>query len=975
VQINIYNIERTALLYSGSFISKIFDFIFYMKSRLFITLSVFLIASFVITSCGEQKATEFSVGYDKFTLDNGLEVIFHKDESDPVTAVALTFHVGSAREIEGRTGFAHLFEHLLFLESENLGKGGLDQMSSRIGGSGANGSTSRDRTNYFQTVPNDALEKMIWAEADKLGYFINTVTESVLAKEKQVVKNEKRQGVDNQPYGHASYVVNKNLYPEGHPYSWQVIGSLEDLQNATLQDVKDFYNRWYVPNNATLVIAGDFDSEQAREWIHKYFDEIPRGEEIEPLDDQPANLRETKKIYYEDNFARLPELRMVWPGVDLYHDDAYALDILTQLLSDGKKAPLYQVLVEDKELTSNVFMRNGNSEIAGEISLISRAYPGTELNEVEAAVTEAFAKFEEERFTNDDLNRIKAGIETNFYNGLSSVLGKAFQLAQYNIFAGDPGYINEDIQKTLAVTKEDVIRVYEQYVKEQPFVATSFVPQGQAGLTLENSVKADVEEEQIVAEGRGEQFDLPEETEYERTPSSFDRTVEPPYGETPVPAIPDVWETELANGLDVYGIENRELPLVEFEITVEGGLMLENPDKVGVSSLMATMMTRGTAKKTPEELEEAIDLLGASINVSAGRQSITIRGNSLARNYDETMALVEEIILEPRWDEREFDLAKQSTLSQIAQQSANPNSIASNTFNKLLYGEDHILSFNPIGTTNSVETITIDDLQLYYNDYFSPSVADMHVVGAINQDDIVSSMAMLEEAWEAKSVELPEFDLPEAPESSTVYFYDVPGAKQSVLRFGYLAMPETDPNFYPATIMNYKLGGGGFASRLTQELREGKGYTYGIRSGFSGSDIAGPFSISSGVRTNVTYESAALVKQILEEYPNTFTDEDLENTKSYLIKSSARQFETSGSKLNMLENISSYGWAPDYISERQETVHSISKEEIQNLANTYANPDRMIWLVVGDARTQMDRLEQLGFGKPVLVNETFAEGN
>lgn len=944
-----------------------------MKPRILSLFSALVMSAFLISSCSQQE-TEFSVDYEKFTLDNGLEVIFHKDDSDPVTAVALTFHVGSAREIEGRTGFAHLFEHLLFLESENLGKGGLDQMSSRIGGSGANGSTSRDRTNYFQTVPNDALEKMIWAEADKMGYFINTVTEAVLAKEKQVVKNEKRQGVDNQPYGHANYVIGKNLYSEDHPYSWQVIGSLEDLQNATLQDVKDFYNRWYVPNNATLVIAGDFDSEQAKEWVHKYFDEIPRGEEIEPLADQPSSLDQTKKLFYEDNFARLPELRMVWPGVDMYHEDAYALDILTQLLSDGKKAPLYQVLVEEKELTSGASMYSSNSEIAGEISFVTRAYPGTDLNEVEAAVNEAFARFEEEGFTDDDLNRIKAGIETGFYNGLSSVLGKAFQLAQYNIFAGDPGYINEDIQKTLAVTKEDVMRVYETYVKDQPFVATSFVPQGQTDLVLEGSELAEVSEEEIVANAEGEQFELPEETEYERTPSSFDRTVEPPYGETPTPAIPDVWQAELDNGLQIYGIENTELPLVQFEITLKGGLILEGSDKVGVSSLMADLMTKGTANKTPEELEEAIDLLGANISVSAGRQSITIRGNSLARNYEETLALVEEIMLEPRWDEREFELAKQSTLSQIAQQSANPNSIASNTYNKLLYGEDHILSYNPIGTTTTVESITLDDLKSYYENYFSPSIADMHVVGAIDKSQVVASLSSIGDRWESKPVEIPEFELPEAPESSTVYFYDVPDAKQSVLRFGYLAMPETDPDFYRATIMNYKLGGGGFASRFTQELREGKGYTYGIGSGFSGSDIAGPFTISSGVRTNVTYESAALVKEILEEYPETFTDEDLENTKSYLIKSSARQFETSGSKLNMLSNISAYGWSPDYVRERQEIVQNMTQEEIRELARKYANPNKMIWLVVGDAETQMDRLEQLGFGEPVLVNEYFEEG-
>ncbi|MDX1754240.1 MAG: pitrilysin family protein, partial [Salinimicrobium sediminis] len=271
------------------------------------------------------EATGFEVDFETFTLDNGLKVIFHVDRSDPVVAVALTSHVGSSREKEGRTGFAHLFEHLLFLESENLGKGGLDKLSARIGGSGANGSTSRDRTNYFQTVPNDALEKMLWAEADKLGYFINTVTEPVLAKEKQVVKNEKRQSVDNRPYGHTQYVIDKNLYPKDHPYNWQVIGSLEDLQNATLGDVKEFFNRWYVPNNVILTVAGDFDKDQAKGWVEKYFGEIKRGPAIPELKKQPANLQQTKKLYYEDNFARLPELTYAWPTVPSYHKDAYAL--------------------------------------------------------------------------------------------------------------------------------------------------------------------------------------------------------------------------------------------------------------------------------------------------------------------------------------------------------------------------------------------------------------------------------------------------------------------------------------------------------------------------------------------------------------------------------------------------------------------------------------------------------------------------
>jgi zinc protease len=938
-------------------------------------ISSFLLLIAALLFTFNTQAQDFSVDFEKFTLDNGLEVIFHEDKSDPVVAVALTFHVGSAREKEGKTGFAHLFEHLLFLESENLGKGGLDKMSSRIGGSGANGSTSRDRTNYFQTVPNDALEKMIWAEADKLGFFINTVTEAVVAKEKQVVKNEKRQGVDNRPYGHVNYVVGKNLYPESHPYNWQVIGSLEDLQNATLADVKEFYNKWYVPNNATLVIAGDFDFEQAKAWIHKYFDEIPRGEEITPLEDQPASLSETKKLFYEDNFARLPELRLTYPAVDIYHEDSNALDILTELLASGKKAPLNQVLIDEKELTSGVFFFSNNSEIAGEMSLIVRAFPNTDLNEVHSAVFEAFERFKEEGFTDSDLDRIKAGIETQFYNGLSSVLGKAFNLAQYNIFAGDPGYINKDIQKTLAVTKEDVMLVYEQYIKGKDYIATSFVPMGQADLALDGSMPAEVVEEVIAESGADEQFELPEETEYERTPSSFDRSVEPPYGNSPELAVPEVWSFTLDNGIPVHGITNSELPIVQFELRIKGGLMLEDMDKIGVSNLLAEVMTRGTANKTPEELEEAIDELGASINIRSGRQAITISGNTLARNFEATMALVEEMLLQPRWDETEFNLAKQSTLSAIAAQSADPNSIASNTFNSVVYGEDNILSKNPIGTINTVESITLDDLKAYYESNMSPSVADFMVVGAINEQEVNKVLRGLEENWSGADVQIPEFVKPEPIAEPTVYFYDVPGAKQSVLNFGYLAMPETDPDYYPATVMNYILGGGGFASRFTQELREGKGYTYGIRSGFAGNELPGAFQISSGVRTNVTLESAALVKQIMEEYPSTFTEADLATTKSFLLKSNARRFETLGAKLNMLYNVSTYGWDADYVKERAQIVRDITIEDISELAREYANPNTMIYVVVGDAETQIHRLEELGFGKPVLVNEVVKEGN
>ena len=465
------------------------------------TTKVFALILCLLTASSStpaQTRPTFEIAYEKFTLPNGLEAIFHVDRSDPVVAVSLTAHVGSAREKAGRTGFAHLFEHLLFLESESLGKGGLDKLTARIGGSGANGSTNTDRTNYLQTVPKDALEKMLWAEADKLGWFINTVTEPVLAKEKQVVKNEKRQGVDNNPYGHTSYVVDKALYPADHPYNWQVIGSLEDLQNATLEDVKEFYRRWYVPNNVTLVVAGDFDTVQARKWVEKYFGEIKRGGDVAPLAKSAGVVKETVKLYHEDNFARLPELTLNWPTVEDYHPDSYPLTVLANYLSRGKRAPMYQVVVEDKKLTSNVSMFSSTAELAGQMSLSVRAFDGKDLDEVATAIDEAFARFEKDGIPERDLNRIKAGLETQFYNSLSSVLGKGVMLAQHNIFANDPGFVEKDIRNVLAVTPADVTRVYQKYIKGKNYVATSFVPKTKLPLALEGSTKAEVVEEKIV---------------------------------------------------------------------------------------------------------------------------------------------------------------------------------------------------------------------------------------------------------------------------------------------------------------------------------------------------------------------------------------------------------------------------------------------------------------------------------------------
>lgn len=946
--------------------------ILFRTNMKFIKVSLVVICLLSVTVFAQKKPAAqpvFKVDFQKFTLANGLEVVFHIDRSDPVVSVALTANVGSAREKAGRTGFAHLFEHLLFLESENLGKGGLDKMSSRIGGSGANGSTNRDRTNYFQTVPKDALEKMIWAEADKLGWFINTVTDAVLAKEKQVVKNEKRQGVDNNPYGHTNYVIDKALYPEDHPYNWQVIGSLEDLQNATVPDVQEFFRRWYVPNNVTLVIAGDFDPAQAKGWVEKYFNEIKRGEEVQPMAKRPGVVKQTVRLYHEDNFATLPELTRTWPTVERYHPDSYALNVLSSYLAEGKKAPFYKVLVEDKQLTSEVGIYSSNSELAGEFQLTVRAFDGKDLDEVSKAADEAFAMFERDGISERDLARIKAGQETQFYNSLSSVLGKGFQLAEYNIFAKDPGFVTKDIQNILAVTPADVKRVYDKYIKGKPYIATSFVPKGKKELALKDSKKAEVVEEKIV-QGAEDVVDPTANAEYTKTPSSFDRSKEPAYGTPPAVKVPMVWQHVQKNGMTVFGIQNTEVPLVQFEIVIAGGQVNDQFTKHGTANLTARMMTQGTKNKTPQELEEAIQQLGAQINVNAGVEDIRVGVTTLAKNYDATLALVQEILLEPRWDAKEFDLAKQSVISQIRQQQANPNAIAQNQYNRLIYGEGDIRAESILGTPGTVNAITIDDLKEYYAKAFVPASARMNYVGSLPQAKIVTSIKGIDTKWKNPAPDNARYTAPvPQPAKPGVYFYDVPGAKQSVIRVGYRALSQVDKDYYPATVANYILGGGGFASRFTQELRETKGYTYGIGSGFSGTMERGTFTIQSGIRSNVTLEATQLVKKILDDYPTTFTAADLDTTKSFLVKSNARAFETAGAKLGLLENIGKYGWKPDYVKGRELIVKNMTVKEINDLSRKYFDSKNMVWLIVGDAKTQLGRMKELGLGEPILLNK------
>jgi zinc protease len=936
------------------------------KSIMILGIFVF-VSGLMMTSCSKSTEPEksFEIEYEKYVLDNGLEVVLHEDHSDPIVAVATVVHVGSQREKPGRTGFAHFFEHISFNDSENVPRGANRKLIPELGGS-RNGGTWSDGTIYYEVVPRDAFEKILWIDSDRLGFIINTVTEEALEREKQVVKNEKRQNVDNRPYGHTDAIIRANLYPEGHPYSWTVIGSLPDLQAATLDDVKEFYDQYYGANNCTLVIAGDIDIQETKTLVDKWFSEIRRSPDVEPLPAMPAVLSESKSLYHEDNFAKLPELRVVFPTVESYHEDSYALDVLAEILTGSKKAPLYNIVVEEKKLAPRISAYQSSNELAGEFRFMVRANAGVDLDDVYAAITEGFARFEKSGFSDKELLRIKALTETRLYNGVSTILNKAFQLSRYNEYAGDPGFISVEAERMQNVTREDVMAVYEKYIKDKFYVMTSFVPKGQKDLILHGAEVAEVYVEPSSEGEAYEQVSQGAEAEYEKTMTKHDRS-EPPLGEPPLLNVPSVWTDTLSNGLEVLGIENDEVPLVTFGLTLKGGHWLDSIEKAGTANLLTDLMMQGTKNRTPVELEEAIGLLGANISVFASSEEIVLSASTLARNFEATMDLVEEILLEPRWDVAEYERLKRELETSLKDRESNPNAIASMVSSRLLYGDEHIFGVPASGTVETAARITMEDLKKFYEKNFSPSIASFQIGGDVDKDRVMNALSDLDSRWPSKDVSFPEYPLPTESRGSKVYFIDIPNARQSIIFIGKLALSAKDEDHNNLTYANMVIGGGS-SGRLFQLLRIEKGYTYGAYSFIGNTLEVSPFQAYTSVRNNITLESLQLMRSLLEDYKSTFTQKEMETTKNMVIKNNTRAFESLFAKLGMLRRMSKFDLPADFIDQEQSELISMTLEDFHKMIDHYMNEDEMFYLVVGNGQTQLQRMEKLGYGPPILLD-------
>lgn len=904
----------------------------------------------------EKKGNEIVIPFEKYVLPNGLTVIVSEDHSDPIVHVDVTYHVGSAREEIGKSGFAHFFEHMMFQGSDHVG----DQQHFKIiteSGGTLNGSTNRDRTNYYQTVPSNQLEKMLWLESDRMGFLLDAVTQHKFEIQRSTVKNERGQNYDNRAYGLAGEVTSKALYPYGHPYSWLTIGYVEDLNRVSLQDLKNFFLRWYGPNNATLTIAGDVNAGEVISLVQKYFGSIPRGPEVEPVKLEPVKLQENRYTSYVDNYAKLPLVQITYPTVPNYHKDMAALACLAEVLGQGRNSLLYQNMVKpQKALQATAY--SSLDELAGTFTLVAIPLPGHDLKEMETLIQQSINQFETRGVTDEDIGKFKAGSESRIIRSLESVSGKASQLAAFETYTGNPNMIRTLLDMYSKVTKADVMRVYRQYLKGKPAVITSVLPKGKEDMIAApdnfvvdttNYTRPDYQYEGL---------------KYVKAKDSFDRSIMPKEGPNPVVKVPDFWRGKVAGELETIGVENNEIPMVNLIIYFKGGRLMEQNDlsKAGVAGMFAAMMNEDTKNKTSEEISAELEKLGSSIRISSGIDATVVSLQSLSKNLPATLAILREKLLEPQFTDDAFSRIKRQTLETIKNSKSQAAAVANVVFDKINYGTGNVLGLPANGTEETVANISLDDIKKYYADDFSRADAKVVVVGSVKEKEILPQLGFLAELSQ-KKIDLPETPAPQQVEKGTIYIVDIPGAAQTEFRVGYVTgMPyDATGDFYRAYLSNYNLGGA-FNSRLNLKLREEKGWTYGARSGFAGNKYTGTFTFSSGIRANATDSALVELLNDLKQYAqNGPSEEEVEFMKNSIGQSDARNYETGFQKANFISRILMYNLPPNFVEEQTRILKEISVDELKALAKKYYDTGKMNILLVGDKKSFLPGLSNLGY--------------
>ena len=902
----------------------------------------------------KAEAGKTVIPYQKYTLSNGLTVILHEDASDPLVHVDITYHVGSGREELGKSGFAHFFEHMMFQGSENVADEQHFKLVTEAGGT-MNGTTNSDRTNYFQTVPVNQLEKMLWLEADRMGFLVDAVTQEKFEVQRETVKNERGQRVDNRPYGRLNERVSEALYPAGHPYSWPVIGFMDDLNRVNVNDLKAFFLKWYGPNNATLTIGGDIDVAATLALVEQYFGSIPRGPEIGMPEKPTFVLEEDRYISMEDN-VHLPLVYMSYPTVSVRHADEAPLDVLSSILGGGKTSLLYKNLVKN-QLAVQASVGHPCAELACTFTLLALPHPasGKTLADIEKVIRDSLVEFEERGVQDDDLAKVKASMEASFIFGLQSVSGKVSQLAANQTFKGNPNYIEKDIARYANVTKADVMRVFKKYIKDQHSVIMSIVPKGKLDLIAakDNFTPA--------PRSKGEASKTSAESlTVRKATDNFDRSKIPTAGANKAVAVPQMWQETLANGIKVLGTQSIETPTTSLLLKIPAGHYYSDKEKAGVVSLLASVLNESTTERSAEAMSNELQKLGSSISIYAGTQYLNINVSTLTKNLDATMALVNEKLMKPAFVEAEFDRNKSNAIQGAINSKKDSGYLASTAYRQLLQA-DNIAAISSQGTEQSLKNITLADVKAFYQQQVKPTNSQLIVVSDLKEAVLVKSLNVFS-TWEGKGESL-ELSLAKPDtKAGVIYLVNKDGAAQSAIRIGKRSITQDiTGEYYKSYLMNFPLGGA-FNSRINLNLREDKGYTYGARSGFSADKFSGSYTASAEVRADATDKSIVeFVNEINGYREKGITAEELSFMRNAINQQDALRYETPRAKLGFLAQILEHNLTPSFVKERAEIVKTITVEEINALAAKHLNLAEMVMVVVGDAKTLKPQLEALGY--------------
>jgi zinc protease len=903
-----------------------------------------------------KQGNEIVIPYEKYMLPNGLTLLIHEDHSDPVVHVDVTYHVGSAREEIGKSGFAHFFEHMMFQGSDNVADEQHFKIVSDAGGT-LNGTTNRDRTNYFETVPVNQLEKMLWLEADRMGFLLDAVTQKKFEIQRSTVKNERGQNYDNRPYGLAGETASRNLYPYGHPYSWLTIGYVEDLNRVDVNDLKNFFLRWYGPNNATVSVGGDIKPADVIKLVEKYFGNIPTGPEVKPVVVPPAILSSDRYASYTDNYAKLPLLLVQYPTVPNYHKDMGALACLAQVLGQGKNSVLYQQLVK-KQLALQAASFSQLSELAGEMTIQLVPSPGKTLAKMDSLYRAALDSFEARGVTDEDVAKFKGGIESQLINGLQSVSGKISQLAAFQTFTSNPNKIADLIKMYQSVTKEDVMRVYNQYIKDKHAVFLSVLPKDQEKLiAAENNYKIDSSSYTAPDYGYAG-------LKYAKAKDNFDRSKIPGTGPNPTVKVPKFWRKDMG-GIKMIGTESKEIPTVTLTVTIPGGHLLQANDtaKIGLAQMFGAMMNEDTKNYTAEQMAVELQKIGSSVNVSSNFDGITFNIQTLRKNIDQTLSLLQERMFNPKFTDQAFNRIQKQALESFKQTKADPAAVADLVFAKVNYGPNSILSMSEDGTEHTVRNLKLSDVENYYNNYMTSQGVKVVVVGDITQSEILPKLAFLNKLPN-KKINLPKVNATaSAVDKTKVFLVDIPKAAQSQFRVGYATGVKYDAtgDYYKSRLLNYPLGGD-FNSRLNLNLREDKGWTYGARSSFTADEHTGDFEFSAGIRADATDSALVEVMKELKNYrENGITEPELKFMKNSLGQRDALLYETGLQKAGFIGRILDYNLPANYVDQQNKLLIGLTKQQVDTHVKKMLQPEKMNILLVGDKAKIIDGVKKLGY--------------